>query len=92
MKLLLVTLAAVIFSVVSIAGLVVLRGLTNLALRGILFLVLCYVAVLGSFRLALKWDLDPFDLGVAWTLALVAVVTAAAISRSRRKGRVVNAP
>ena len=63
MKLLLVIFAVAIFSTVTIAGLAALRALrTNLVLRAILFLSLCYFVLPGSLRLAMQWDLDPVEL------------------------------
>lgn len=86
----LLILAAVIFSVVAVGGLAALRGLSNLALRAIVFLALCYVALTGSIWLSIPWDLDPVELGYAWAVALLVVVIVEAIIRTRRhKGSIV---
>lgn len=79
-------LATVIFSVASIGGLVALRVVTNLALRAILFLALCYALAAGTFWLADGWDLDVFEIGAAWTVALLVVVGVEGM-RAWRRGR-----
>jgi hypothetical protein len=78
--------AAAIFSVVTVGGLEVLRRLPNAVLRAVLFVVLCYVLLRGTFWLAGRWSLNPVELGYAWAVALLLAV-AVEIVRVRRGKR-----
>lgn len=76
--------AAAIFSVVTVVGLAVLRPVTNLALRSVLFVALVYGALRGTFWLSRQWDLDPVNIGAAWAVALLVVAIVEATRRARR--------
>jgi hypothetical protein len=88
MKTLLIILAAVIFSAGLVGGTYALRRLTNVALRGVVFLPLFFLGFSGSLRLGRNWDLNPVELGAAWAVALVVVVIVEATIRVRRRKQV----
>lgn len=84
---LLIIYASAIFSIGTVSGLVVLRGLKNVALRTVVFVALCYAVLRVTFWLSRLWDLDPVELGSAWAVALVVVIAVEAAIRFRRSKR-----
>lgn len=84
---LLVFYATAIFSVITLGGLVALRGLRNVLLRALVFLALCYAALRVTFWLSGRWSLNPVELGIAWAVAFVVVGVVEAAIRVRRSRR-----
>lgn len=78
--------SVIIFLALALGGLAIVRTQRNVTLRAILFVLLCFTCVKGSFWLALRWGLDAVELGVAWgaVLLIVAVVEAIRFQRSKR--------
>lgn len=76
---------ALILSALTVGGIVALRSLRNLAIRAVVFVLLCAVAFRLSFWLSERWDLDPVGLGYAWAVALLIVAGVEALRFWRRK-------
>ena len=77
-----------IFLAITLGGLVALRRQPNVAVRGVIFMLLCFACFKATFWLAARWDLDPVDLGIAWAVALLVVAVVEATTRVLRSKRV----
>ena len=80
--------SATIFLTLTLGGLVALRRQPNVAVRAVIFLLLCFACFKVTFWLAARWGLDPVDLGIAWGVALLVVAVVEATNRVRRAKRV----
>lgn len=76
--------AAAILSALALGGMLALRSVGNVAVRGIVFVLLCALVLRVSFWLSARWSLDAVEMGIAWAVVLVLVIAVEVITRVRR--------
>ena len=73
----LIAYSAAIYFALALGGLLALRGMpsvVSVTAKVLAFAVLCLVCFKVTFLLAKRWDVNPVELGAAWTVALLLIV------------------